>query len=165
MTCHADSCFCFVLRSLCSVCVCWYNETCAPTLSSLEVWGLNYHCKEKIPEVFNIVLSNLLIKKSTSAIQMASAGPLVSCLRVVLPSLLTYNHIWNVGDGFFIHKLFPHSSKLPKIPMEIIFLLLRINFSEAIPEQRNQFNIRAFNCMKSIRLYSSTDKNETKVKE
>lgn len=45
------------------VCVCWYNETCAQTFSSLEVHGLNNHCKEKIPEVFTIVLSNLLIKK------------------------------------------------------------------------------------------------------
>lgn len=48
------------------VCVCWYKETCAQTLSFLEVHGLNNHCKEKIPEVFTIVLSNLLIKKSTS---------------------------------------------------------------------------------------------------
>lgn len=69
------------------VCVCWYNETCAQTLSSLEVCGLNYHCKEEIPEVFNIVLSNLLIKKSTSTIQIASASPLSSYLKLVLPSL------------------------------------------------------------------------------
>lgn len=48
------------------VCGCWYNETCAQTLSSLVVHGLNYHCKDEIPEVFTIVLSNLLIKKSTS---------------------------------------------------------------------------------------------------
>lgn len=63
---------------------------------------------------------------------MASAGPLGSCLKLVLPSLLAFNRIWNVGDGFFIHELFPHSSKLHKTPVEMIFLLLRIHFSEAI---------------------------------
>lgn len=63
---------------------------------------------------------------------MASAGPLGSCLKLLLPSLLAFNRIWNVGDGFFIHKLFPHSSKLHKTPVEMIFLLLRIHFSEAI---------------------------------
>lgn len=63
---------------------------------------------------------------------MASAGTLGGCLKLILPSLLACNHILNVGDGFFTHKLFPHSSKLHKTPMEMIFLLLRIHFSEAI---------------------------------
>lgn len=75
----------------------------------------------------------------------SNAGPLGSCLKLVLPSLLACNHIWNVGDGFFIHKLFPHSSKLRKTPMEIIFLLsLRIHFSEAILSREVSLILEAF---------------------
>lgn len=48
------------------VSVCWYNETCTQAVSSPEDRGLSNHLKEKIPKVFTRVLSNLLIKKSTS---------------------------------------------------------------------------------------------------